>query len=120
MNHPLRDPHPMAFDFFDNFNVSGLLKARRERALARAIEGHDLNEMSRYLELGVRKIDHMRYQSADFGTGGQRVPAGKYHDPYQLAKDVGLPAEGLALLNRYQLGEPAAAAAVHAPTPRGP
>ena len=88
------------------------LFASREKKLGEAIAKEDLPKMAQYLELGVRKIDYMRMQPADFDNGKTMIPMCKYEDPVRLAKDTGLNDQGLKLLQQYGLGD--------GPAPRGP
>lgn len=78
-----------------------LMMARSERKLGEAIANHDLKAMAHYLERGARQIDHLLMRPADFGNGKDMIPAGKFNDPWSLAKQIGLGAAGQELLNRY-------------------
>lgn len=82
-----------------------LLNARNERKFGEAIAARDLSGMQSLLDKGVRRVDFMLMQPADFGTGQTKIPAGKFNDPVKLAREVGLPSEGMRLLASYGLHE---------------
>ena len=80
--------------------MKSLLKGYAEYRLPQAIVNYDLAKVQECLDRGARRIDYLLMQNADFGNGSQQVPAGKFHDPIELARKVGF-TDGVNLIERY-------------------
>lgn len=60
-----------------------------------------LQRMDEALKSGARQIDYLMWRDGD--RPKERVPAGKFSDPVTLARAIGLPPRGMAVLQQHGL-----------------
>lgn len=70
---------------------------RLQNKLGQAIIKHDIKSIGKALEAGATSVD----LTQSVVTGYGHVPALRVFDPVELAKKVGLPQEGVDLLQKH-------------------